>query len=93
MTESTEDMKSIPKVQRIIAVFWPSFFTAGIATALFFAAFDPIDLGAVIGIEDVDRLEFYSIGFFLLWILTASSSSLTRYFEKPVDEINRAMRT
>ena len=34
----------IPLTQRIIAVLWPSFLTSGIATGLFFTAFDPNDL-------------------------------------------------
>jgi hypothetical protein len=91
MIEQTYEMKSIPRIQKIIAIFWPSFLMAGIATVVFFNVFDPIDLGIAMGIEGIDRLEGYSIGFLLFWLLTSSSSSLTGYFEKPCDEINRKL--
>ncbi len=74
---------SIPKAQRIIAVLWPSFITAGIATVLFFMAFDPEQLVASGLLPAVSRLGAYSIGFFLFWLLTASSCLLTCYFQRP----------
>jgi hypothetical protein len=71
-------------MQLAIAVLWPSFLTAGVATILFFAAFDPLDLigsaGAAVG--DL-RLGVYTVGFFLFWLLTAASSLLTCYFQRP----------
>jgi hypothetical protein len=74
---------SIPKAQRVIAVLWPSFITAGIATVLFFMAFDPEQLVAGGLLRPVSRLGAYSIGFFLFWFLTASSCLLTCYFQRP----------
>ena len=41
------------------------------------------------GVEALDRLEAYSIGFFLFWLLTSTSCALTCYFRKPCDELNR----
>jgi hypothetical protein len=81
-------MQEIPKIQRFVAVLWPSFLTAGVATVLFFTAFDPQELGAAMGFEEVSRLEVYSVGFFLFWSLTTVSSTLTVYFQKPCDQIN-----
>jgi len=75
-----------PKVQRIIAVFWPSFLTAGLATVLFFTAFDPQEIMLVSGYGNVSRIGGYTVGFFLLWILTASACGLTCYFQRPCDK-------
>ncbi len=78
-------MSSIPKVQQVIAVLWPSFITAGIATILFFTAFDPAEILGDGLSPQVTRLEAYSLGFFLFWALTASSSLLTCYLQKPCE--------
>ena len=75
--------KEIPKIQKIIAVLWPSFLTAGLATILFFTAFDPQLLMEVSGHGHISRLGGYTIGFFLFWILTASTCALTCYFQRP----------
>lgn len=72
-----------PKIQRIIAILWPSFLTAGLATVLFFAAFDPRLLLMDTRFSDISRLGAYTIGFFLFWLLTASSCMLTCYFQRP----------
>jgi hypothetical protein len=72
----------------VVSVLWPSFLTAGVATVLFFTVFDPVDLGMLLGVEQLGRLEAYSIGFFLFWMLTSTSCALTCYFRKPCDELN-----
>jgi hypothetical protein len=79
------DIATIPKIQRVIAIFWPSFITAGAATILFFTAFDPQTIMAVSGYGDISRLGGYSIGFFLFWLLTSSSCALTCFFQRPCD--------
>lgn len=76
---------SIPKIQQVIAVLWPSFITAGIATVVFFTAFDPVELLGLEGDAEGLRLKAYSIGFFLFWALTASTSLLTCYFQRPCE--------
>lgn len=76
---------SVSKTQKIIAVLWPSFLTAGLATALFFTAFDPRELLSQTRFADVSRLGAYSVGFFLFWLLTASSCILTCYFSRPCE--------
>ena len=75
----------IPKIQKVVSVFWPSFLTAGLATILFFSAFDPQLLMQVSGYGDISRLGGYSIGFFCFWLLTASTCALTCYFQRPCD--------
>jgi hypothetical protein len=82
-------MQALGKGQQIIAILWPSFITAGVATAIFFTAFDPADILADVGQPEMTRLHAYSIGFFLFWALTASSSLLTCYFQKPCDARRR----
>lgn len=79
--------KDIPVIQRIIAVLWPSFITSGIATGIFFTAFDPLDLLMLIGQPDISRMGAYSIGFFLFWLLTTTTCALTCYFQRPCDQI------
>jgi len=72
-----------PRIQRIIAVLWPSFIIAGVGTILFFSAIDPMQLVACGSIPDISRLGCYTIGFFLFWALTLSACLLTCYFERP----------
>jgi hypothetical protein len=83
-----ESKKEVPRIQQVVAVMWPSFLMAGIATILFFTAFDPVVILPVSGYHAVSRTAAYSIGFFCFWILTASSCALTCYFQRPCDRIN-----
>lgn len=76
-------MSDIPKCQKTISILWPSFLTAGLATVLFFAAFDPVILLQETRFADISRLGAYSCGFFLFWLLTATSCALTCYFRRP----------
>ena len=78
-------MNTIPLIQRVVAILWPSFIMAGIATVLFTTAFDP----AVIFIDyDISRLGSYTVCFFLFWSLGAITATLTCYFLKPCETIN-----
>jgi hypothetical protein len=76
-------MSSIPNVQRAVSVLWPSFLMAGAATVVLFTAFDPLELSLCLGAEGIDRVGAYTVGFFMLWLLTVSSSILTLYFQRP----------
>ena len=76
-------MNEIPRTQRIIAVLWPSFLMSGLATILFFTLFDPAELIIQHRSVEISRLGAYSIGFFLFWMLTASTCALTCYFNRP----------
>lgn len=60
------------------AVLWPSFFTAGVMTTVFFALVDPLLLRDI----TFPRLELarewgYTIGFFMFWVATASACLFT----------------
>jgi len=85
----TDQTKPIPKIQQVISILWPSFLTAGVATTLFFVTFDPQTIMTVSGYGDISRLGGYTMGFFLFWLLTSTSSALTCYFRKPCDDIGK----
>lgn len=65
-------------IRRLGAILWPSFFSAGVCTMVFFAFVDPLDLNELTFPRwPVGRELGYSIGFFLFWTATASSSLFT----------------
>ena len=72
--------KQVPRSQKCIAVLWPSFMVAIIATGLIFSAFDPDDLYPFGEQTEVSRLGVYSIGFLLFWLVSAISGIGTLYF-------------
>lgn len=80
------EQSNIPTTQRIVAVLWPSFLTAGVATIVFFTAFDPQLLMRLSGYDEISRIGGYTIGFFLFWLLTASTCVLTCYFQRPCNK-------
>lgn len=81
--ENNNTAKEIPTIQKVIAVLWPSFLTAGVATILFFAYFDPQLLMQVSGYGEITRMAGYTIGFFLFWLLTSITCVMTCYFQRP----------
>jgi len=72
--------QQVPRVQKCIAVLWPSFLVAIIATGLFFSAFDPEDLYPFGEDTGVSRLGIYSIGFLCFWLISSISGIGTLYF-------------
>ena len=70
----------IPVAQQAIAVLWPSFAVAIVATGLFFSAFHPRDLIPFDMDVELSPLAAYSIGFFAFWLLAILSSIGTLYF-------------
>lgn len=79
-----------PLAHRLGAILWPSFFAAGVATMVFFASIDPLDLAAISFADlEVSRELGYSIGFFMFWACTASSSLFTWLLLRPSSRYNR----
>lgn len=78
------------KVRRWGAILWPSFFAAAVSTMVFFAKVDPIDLRDItwVGLE-ISREAGYTIGFFMFWAATASSSLFTWILLRPSRSVNR----
>lgn len=75
--------QDVPLVQQWVAVLWPSFLTAGVATIIVFTVFDPLEVFNCIGGPEISRLGAYSVGFFAFWLLTSSSCALALFFRKP----------
>jgi hypothetical protein len=67
-----------PTIARMGAIAWPSFFAAGVATMVFFAIVDPVELAAMTWPHaKISREAGYTIGFFMFWACTFSSSFFT----------------
>lgn len=97
MTDFTEprfDHPPRPLAQRIGAILWPSFFSAGVATTVFFAFVDPIQLRDMTFPQiEIGRELGYTIGFFLFWCATAASSLFTWILLRPASRFNRPLRS
>jgi len=66
--------------RRIGVVTWVSFVAACIATAVFFAIFDPMDiLDKAAFVLDWSRMTSYGIGFFLFWGLTSATGAMVAW--------------
>ena len=76
----TPTPNKIPYIQQAIAVLWPSFIVAIVASGVFFSAFNPKDLIPFNLDIDISPLAAYSIGFLLFWIIAIVSSLGTLYF-------------
>ena len=78
-----------PLAQTLGAILWPSFFAAGVATMVMFAFVDPLALRDLIFPHmELSRGLGYSIGFFMLWLATASSSLFTWILLRPASRYN-----
>lgn len=65
-------------LQRVGAIAWPSFFAAGVATMVFFAIVDPLELATITWPRlDISRELGYTIGFFLFWSCTLPACYVT----------------
>lgn len=95
MTDFTEPRFDHPPrsiAQRVGAIAWPSFFAAGVATMVFFAFVDPLQLRDMTwsGLE-LSRELGYTIGFFMFWLATASSSLFTWILLRPAARFNKPL--
>ncbi len=78
-----------PLVQRVGAILWPSFFAAGVATMVFFAFVDPLELRDMTFPRlAMTRSAGYTLGFFTFWLATASSSLFTWILLRPSSRFN-----
>ncbi len=66
--------------QAVFTVVWISFLSAAVATMVFFAIFDPVELGGLLD-EDLEfsRDTGYAAGFFFFWVLCALCSAMTAF--------------
>ncbi len=74
----------LSRSQQLGAILWPSFFAAGVATMVFFALFDPVELcGLVFPGRSISRELGYTAGFFLFWLATLAASLFTWILLRP----------
>lgn len=79
--------------QAAFTVVWISFLSAAVATMVFFAIFDPADLGHLID----DNLELsqdlgYAAGFFFFWVLCALCSGVTAFLVRTAPKRDKKHR-
>jgi len=66
--------------QAVATVVWISFLSAAIATMLFFAVFDPVELASALDENlQIGHQAGYAVGFFFFWILSAICSGVTAW--------------
>ena len=66
--------------QAVAIVIWISFLAAAVGTMLFFALFDPVELGTLFDEDlEIGREAGYAFGFFFFWILSAACSAVTAW--------------
>ena len=72
---------------------WPSFFAAGVATMVFFAFVDPLQLRDITfpARRDQPRARLHASAFFMFWLATAASSLFTWILLRPCSRFNRPL--
>ncbi len=79
-------------IHRWGAIGWPSFFAAGVATMVFFAFVDPLQLrDMTFPTIEISRGAGYTIGFFMFWLATFSSSLFTWILLRPASRFNKPL--
>jgi hypothetical protein len=90
---SAADASPAPRSAILGAILWPSFFAAGVATVVFFALFDPVELQMQLFPDwRISRELAYTLGFFLFWIACASASLFTWILLRPAESVNAPRR-
>ena len=74
--------------QAVATVIWISFLAASVATMLFFALFDPVELLATVDVE-VGSQTGYAIGFFFFWLISAGCSGVTAWLVRTAPKRNQ----
>jgi len=59
-------------------ILWPSFLAAGVGSGVIFALIDPLDV-LVLGRWQPERMAFYTVSFFVLWLMAGLASGLTAW--------------
>jgi hypothetical protein len=63
----------------VLTILWPSFLAAGIGVGIVFTLLDPMELTVMGDHIRVSRTAVYSLGFFVMWAITAIASAMTWY--------------
>lgn len=81
-----------PLAQVLGAILWPSFFSAGVATMVFFAFVDPLALRDMTFPQVALSRELgYSVGFFMFWLATSGASLFTWILLRPATRFNKPL--
>ena len=75
--------------QRLMWIVWPAFLMAGVLEAVVFALVDPADLHWQGAPLDASRQVVYTVAFFVFWVITIVSGTLTTLLAMPAFEVNR----
>ncbi|MEY3654618.1 MAG: hypothetical protein RL739_2788 [Pseudomonadota bacterium] len=75
---------------KLMWVMWPAFLAAGVLEMLVFAVIDPEDMRWMGQSLAWPRQAVYSVGFFVLWGLTAIASSLSLMLSRSSESVNLA---
>lgn len=79
--------------QAVATVGWISFLSASVATMVFFAVFDPVELAALLDPElEISRDLGYAIGFFCFWAMAALCSGVTAWLVRTAPKRNKKHR-
>lgn len=79
--------------QAAFTVVWISFLSAAIATMVFFAIFDPVELGDIFDAEsEISHDTGYAAGFFFFWVLCAICSGITAFLVRTAPKRNAKHR-
>lgn len=76
-------------MKHAMSILWPSFLVGGVAEAVFFTLFDPMDLHLFGNAIELSRTAIYTLGFFTFWLMAAASSTLTWFLLRSAEEVNR----
>jgi hypothetical protein len=67
-------------LKKMMWILWPSFIAAGIGVGIIFTLIDPMELVVLGDRVHVSRTTVYSLGFFILWAVTALASAMSCFF-------------
>ena len=88
--EQSFDHPPRPLAQKVGAILWPSFFSSFVATMVFFAFVDPLQLRDITFHDiEISRETGYSIAFFMFWLATSSASLFTWLLLRPASRFNK----
>ena len=75
-------------LKRLMWILWPSFIAAGIGVGIIFTLIDPMELVVLGDRVNASRTTIYSLGFFVLWAITALASAMSCFLAAAIDARN-----
>lgn len=72
-------------LKKLMWILWPSFIAAGIGVGIVFTLIDPMELVVLGDHVHVSHTTIYSLGFFVLWAITALASAMSCFLAATTD--------